>query len=326
MPHQASAEHEEDGPLVSVIVPCFNHAKSVRRAVESALRSNYPHIEVVVLDDGSADDPGAALVELLPDPRVRLLRRDHAGSNRARSRAIEESSGEYITFLDADDTMEPGRLDAQLALARAHGPRILVFCSSRILHRGRLHSTKTPPVSPHATDVTDAFASMLFRPNSATLLIARSFYDELGGFDPIYRHLETHFQLRAMAAGARVLSAPDVLYHVHRDGRSLSTRSHGEDMARFISEVDTAGRTPDASPMLRKYCRMRQRVNALHLLSCGPEDRRIVLSAFHRTKPNVWARVGLFVLIAITPYLGQDRKLFFARWINSAVGLWTKWR
>lgn len=305
-------------PLVSVIVPCFNHARSVRRAVASALRSNYPNIEVVVLDDGSTDDPGAALGELLTERRVRLVRHDHAGSNLARRRAIERSNGEYIALLDADDTMEPGRLDAQLALARAHGPRVLVFCGSQVFHRGHLHSTKIPPARLHGPDVSAALASLAFRPNSATLFVARRFYDELGGFDPAYRHLETHFQLRAMAAGARMLSVSEVLYRVHRDGRSLSTRSHGEDMARFISEVDTVRRAPSASPILRKYCRMRQRINALYLLSCGPGDRKIVLSAFRRAKPNVWSRACLLMLVALKPLLGRNRRLLFAR-MNSWV-------
>lgn len=324
MPQRIGDPGEGDRPLVSVIVPCFNHAKSVRRAVESALRSDYPNIEVVVLDDGSTDDPGAALAELLTERRVCLLRHEHVGSNLARRRAVEQSNGEYIAFLDADDTMEPGRLGAQLALAQANGPRSLVFCGSQVFHRGRLQSTKLPPTKRHGSDVTAAFASSAFRPNSATLLVARRFYDELGGFDPAYRHLETHFQLRAMAAGARVSSTSEVFYHVHRDGRSLSTRSHGDDMARFIAEVDTVRRSPSASPVLRKYCRTRQWINALYLLSCGPRDREIVLSAFRRTKPGVWSRAGLSVLVAIRPLLGQDRRLIVARWVNVWARIWMK--
>ncbi|TKD51872.1 glycosyltransferase family 2 protein [Sphingomonas baiyangensis] len=307
---------KSDLPLVSVIVPCFNHAASVRGAVESALASTHGAIEVIVLDDGSDDDPREALDDLLTDERVRLLRRPHAGSNMARREAIAQSSGAFVAFLDADDRMTPDRIAAQLALAQAHGPRVLVFCGSRLFHRGRSRMTKAVPRAANAPDMTDAFIRGMFRPNSATLLVARDLYDELGGFDPSYRHLETHLQLRAVAAGARVFAPPSIQYEVHRDGHSLSTQSHGEDMERFIAEVDRLRRSPGASPRLRRYCRTRQRINALYLLGCSPTDRRRVLVALRASATTPPSRAVLAILSAIEPLLGTRRPLALIAWLR----------
>lgn len=291
------------GPFVSVIIPCFNHALCVARAVRSALQSTHRNIEVVVFDDGSTDDPIGALAELTGDARLKTLRHNHVGSNVARRLAIEASRGDYVTFLDADDVMDPARIEAQLVLAVRGGPRSLVFCGSKVFHRGRLAATKIPTGVSSEAEITGEFSRMAFRPNSVTLLIARAFYDELGGFDPAYRHIEMHLHLRALKAGARIFAVPATLYHVHRDGRSLSTRVHGEDMARFIAEVDRIHGMHGANDDLREYARMRQRFNALHLLSSDGADRAIILRALRKARIGLFDRAGIEITAAFAPLL-----------------------
>ena len=96
-------------PPVSVIVPAFNEAVGIERAVRSLAASDYPDLEIVVVDDGSTDGTGD-LVEKLGLPQVRLLRQPNAGKPAALNRGIAETTREIVVMVDADTVFEPDTL------------------------------------------------------------------------------------------------------------------------------------------------------------------------------------------------------------------------
>ena len=96
-------------PPVSVIVPAFNEAVDIERAVSSLAASDYPDLEIVVVDDGSTDGTGD-LVERLGLPHVRLLRQPNAGKPAALNHGIAETSHEIVVMVDADTVFEPDTL------------------------------------------------------------------------------------------------------------------------------------------------------------------------------------------------------------------------
>ena len=91
--------------LVSVVIPAFNAEKSVRRAIDAALNQTYPHVEVIVVNDGSTDGT-EAIVQSYGD-RVRYVRQENVGETAARNRGFAMSRGEFITLVDHDDWWEP---------------------------------------------------------------------------------------------------------------------------------------------------------------------------------------------------------------------------
>ncbi len=106
-------------PGVSVVIPLFNKAAYIDRSITSALAQEREPEQVVVVDDGSTDD-GAARVEALRDPRIKLVRQANAGVSAARNRGVGESSHELIAFLDADDEWLPGHLQSLVGMAEKY--------------------------------------------------------------------------------------------------------------------------------------------------------------------------------------------------------------
>lgn len=103
---------------VSVVIPTWNRAAMLERAVRSALNQTLPPLEILVCDDGSSDD-SRAVIEAMGESRVRWIDGPRAGRPAIpRNRGIRESRGEWIAFLDDDDEWRPEKLERQLALAK----------------------------------------------------------------------------------------------------------------------------------------------------------------------------------------------------------------
>jgi glycosyltransferase involved in cell wall biosynthesis len=101
---------------VSVVIPSFNRPQLTLRAVESVLAQTWPNFEVVVVDDGSQSDQVFS-VELVDDPRVRLIRhRTNQGVSAARNTGVNESRYPLVAFLDSDDFWMPNKLASQIAV------------------------------------------------------------------------------------------------------------------------------------------------------------------------------------------------------------------
>jgi glycosyltransferase involved in cell wall biosynthesis len=105
-------------PLVSVVIPCYNAERWVNEAVDSCLNQTYPHIEVVVIDDGSTDGSIEALRRY--GDAIHLEQQPNRGSNAARNRGVALSTGTYIQFLDADDYLQPDKIERQVQFLEQH--------------------------------------------------------------------------------------------------------------------------------------------------------------------------------------------------------------
>jgi glycosyltransferase involved in cell wall biosynthesis len=117
--HLLEPEDSERLPLVSVVVPVYNAASLVGEAVDSALAQTWSQLEVVVVDDGSEDDPAGALADQLRGGRVRLVRQENRGAAGARNTGIAEARGIFVHFLDADDVLDTDSVERKLAALRA---------------------------------------------------------------------------------------------------------------------------------------------------------------------------------------------------------------
>ena len=104
---------------VSVIIPCFNQSAFLERALQSVQQQTLTDWEAIVVDDGSTDDSIVVAKKLAEnDPRIHILCKQNGGSGSARNMGLEQAQGEYIQFLDGDDTIAPDKLEKQVAAMR----------------------------------------------------------------------------------------------------------------------------------------------------------------------------------------------------------------
>ncbi|MGB7490221.1 MAG: glycosyltransferase family A protein, partial [Thermoanaerobaculia bacterium] len=164
---------------VSVVIPTFDRASVLARAVDSVVAQTHSPAEVIVVDDGSTDDT-AELVERR-FPSVRLLRQENRGVSAARNRGIEASGGEWIALLDSDDEWRPSKLERQMS-GLEERPELRVCHTDEIwIRQGR----RVNPRQIHAKHGGWIFEHCLplCAMSPSSILIHRSIFEVVGMFD-----------------------------------------------------------------------------------------------------------------------------------------------
>ncbi|MGE8044445.1 glycosyltransferase family 2 protein [Pseudomonas monteilii] len=141
--------------LISVVIPAYNYAKVLPRAVTSVLAQLDVDCDLMVIDDGSTDETPEVLHQLTQQHpgRFRAVRKANGGLSSVRNLGIAESRGQYLIFLDADDEMAPGALDALRLHIEAHPTtRMVIGGHWSVFENGAraLHTARPLPDSPHA--------------------------------------------------------------------------------------------------------------------------------------------------------------------------------
>ncbi len=197
-----------------MVVPARRGGAHLRTAVSSLLEQTVVDLEVVVVADGCPDD----LEDLeTGDPRVRLIRQDHAGVSVARNVGIARSRGLFVAFLDEDDRAHPARLGLQLAAFRSAPGAGVCHCRYQVVDAGGVVRS-----GPYGSDVQYADMLALSFPRLSTLMVRRTTLDECGGFDPaLLRGEDVEFMLRA-GMRTRLVFVPEVVvdYRRHRENTS----------------------------------------------------------------------------------------------------------
>ena len=240
-----------DDPKVSVVIPVYNRATAVRRAIESVLRQTYQNFEIIVIDDASTDDTVAS-VRSIGDPRLTVIR--HArnrGGSAARNTGIRASSGEFVAFLDSDDEWLPGKIQRQLAVFARSDERVALVYTGAY----RAHGNQWTEV--HRPRRHDNLARALLLDNvvgeTSVGMVRRGVLNELSGFDEtLPARQDVDLWLR-IAERYRVEVVPDVLVTV----------SKGDDKDRITANI--AGRMKAREIFGRKHRDELARAGVLHV-------------------------------------------------------------
>lgn len=168
-------------PLVSVIIPAYNRQAYISDAIDSVLAQDYPHTELIVVDDGSTDGT-VATVERYGD-RLTLLQQANRGANAARNAGARASAGDYLVFLDSDDWLSPDALSAHIATAH-RWPEAAILCTAArsigadgTLGPVRVSNWPRVPSAPLKLFMLES------PPFPACEMYRREVFDQFGGFD-----------------------------------------------------------------------------------------------------------------------------------------------
>lgn len=201
-------------PSVSVVIPAYNRAHLIGAAINSVLAQTYRDFELIVVDDASND--GLAALSTFADPRIHLLKHtENRGAAAARNTGIAASRGDYVAFLDSDDTWYPEKLSLQVAAMREQPPEVAGHvCAYDCVKAG--YATRV--IAPNWT-AESFYRSQLFGcvcgPGS-TLLCRRDVFADVGVFDEQLRRLEDwDWILRLAERGYRLLGEPRPLVRVN---------------------------------------------------------------------------------------------------------------
>ena len=134
--------------LISVVVPVYNTKVYIALSIESILAQTYPHLELILIDDGSVDGSGHICDQYAAkDPRVKVIHQNNRGVSHARNVGLNEASGEYIAFVDADDSIAPVYLESLHRLLKDKDAEIAV-CDVEYV----FESKKDLDIRPYQTD------------------------------------------------------------------------------------------------------------------------------------------------------------------------------
>lgn len=165
-------------PLISVVIPTYNRAAWVGKAVASVLAQTYPYVQCVVVDDGSEDDTGLVLSSF--GGRLDVVRTAHLGVAHARNAGLRRSRGDYIAFLDSDDRFLPEKIKRQLAYMREKD--LLVCQTAEIWYRG---GRRVNPAKKHIPTEGWLFERSLRQVviSSSSVMLHRRVVETVGLFD-----------------------------------------------------------------------------------------------------------------------------------------------
>lgn len=215
---------------VSVVIPCCNQAHFLPDAIESVLAQTHPHLDIVVVDDGSTDNTQQVADRY---PGTRSVRQSNAGLSAARNTGIRHTNGDYLVFLDADDRLLPGALHAGLDALRRHPAAALAFG-----HYRHIDVDGAPLPTPALSgEVPDHYEAML-RTNTvgmpATALYRREVFEHVSGFDLSLAACED-YDLNLRIARQ---------FPVHCHGQAVAEyRRHGSNMTRDLPRMLAAALT-----------------------------------------------------------------------------------
>ena len=214
-----------NAPKISVVIPAFNAAATLPRAVDSVLRQTCEDFEVVVVDDGSSEDTGAALATY--GDRIRLIRQENQGAAAARNHGVRESRGELIAFLDADDFWHHAKLELQLRAFADHPQIGLCWTGHGYWNEGKpLPDVGTVDPTLSAATLNEDFKSIFLAPYLGTpgVMMTRARLLELGGFrEDLHTAEDVDLWLRA-SYGRVVANIPQALFFVVSTPNSLTAR------------------------------------------------------------------------------------------------------
>jgi glycosyltransferase involved in cell wall biosynthesis len=225
-------------PLVSVIMNCFNGEKYLREAIDSVLAQTYQNWELIFWDNQSTDG-SAEIVRRYNDPRIYYFYApQHTLLYEARNYTIERSKGEFLAFLDVDDWWEPNKLSLQVPYFEDKTVGLVCGNYEVFYEESNWSRPQWTGQKPSGFIINELLAD--YHIGLLTILLRRSAYERLGGFDSRY-HIIGDFDISLRVAESweiKTLNQPVAHFRMHGANESIKRRKlHLEELRKWSEEA-----------------------------------------------------------------------------------------
>jgi glycosyltransferase involved in cell wall biosynthesis len=205
-----------EGPRVSVLIPCFDLGSTLEEAVQSVLGQGYRDHEILIVDDGSADRQTVAILDRAAWPGTRVFRRPHAGLAAARNFALSQARGTYVCALDADDRLDPAFLEKTVRVLETDPETTFVSCWLDAFGEREWRWT------PEECDLPALLAQVTV---ATCALVRRQAVLDVGGYDgqmPHQGYEDWDLWISLVERGHRGVILPEVLFHYRQRAGSMA--------------------------------------------------------------------------------------------------------
>jgi glycosyltransferase involved in cell wall biosynthesis len=283
---------------VSIVIPAYNHARFLARAVDSVLAQTYPDLELIVLDDGSTDDTRAVLKSY--GARLRWESQSNMGQAATLNKGWSMAAGVLLGYLSADDALLPDAVRQAVECLERHRDAVMVYPDFYQVdeEENRLRAVRTPEFS-----YADMLCKGICAPGPGALF-RRSAFARAGGWDPALRRIpDFEFWLRLGLQG-RFQRVPEVLaaYRVHPGAQSFSAvdEPRADELVRVVDGMLLRQEMPEALRARAGEARANALLMAarLHLMSGRPALACARASEAFRVDSASLFRVRSYYLIA----------------------------
>lgn len=220
---------------VSVVIPAYNSEKFIGDAIESVINQSHAVNQIIVVDDGSTDGTKDVLEKY--QNQIEVVRQMNAGPSAARNTGIKRAHGEYICFLDSDDTYLPRKIERQLSVFRYLTNVGLVHTGANVVHKdGSIWYTYIPPVYYSREEQIEK----LLKSNyivSSTVMIKRNYLSQAGLFNESYRYAEDYDLWLRLLVYCNFGCVPEVHCHYRWHDRNTSTSADVSSVANIQKEA-----------------------------------------------------------------------------------------
>jgi glycosyltransferase involved in cell wall biosynthesis len=209
-------------PSISIIMPVWNGGKFLNAAIDSLLAQTFGDFELLVVDDGSADCT-AEILQAYTDPRLRILRLDHAGIVVALNHGLAQARADWIARLDADDISLPRRLELQWQAVN-HRPQA-VLCHTSVSYFGDASLAMGDARLPRSRSFTALRLCYQCPIVHSTVLFKKSVALAVGGYLPEERHAEDFSLWGRLLEQGEFISLPEKLVQFRLHAQSISQKN-----------------------------------------------------------------------------------------------------
>ena len=231
-------EYGSETPLISVVIPSYNHEQYIGNAIASVLAQTYENIELIIVDDGSSDN-SIDLIRSINDARVTVIEQENRGAHNAINRGLDVGEGDYFAILNSDDIFLPDRLTQCVAHLRESRAELaaswleVVDKSGKTLGIKKGWNNMLPWDIPNYENTfarTEDFALNLLASNfvatTSNVVFTRRLFDAIGGMRNLRFTHDWDFLLRAAAKfKCSLIPAPLIKYRIHDSNTISSNRA-----------------------------------------------------------------------------------------------------